>query len=80
MFEAATPPACWKFPPAYKAAPVPSSKTRSDRTVPTIPDPRGFHPLPSHLAMPGADWLPAVRKFPPAYKAGPLPSSKISRA
>jgi hypothetical protein len=75
-----TPPAVVKFPPAYKAGPVPLSKTVRALTVPFIPDPKADHAEPFHLAMRLALTPPAMVKFPPAYKADPVPSLNAASA
>src|SRR5260221_514637 len=81
MFSAADPPALAKVPPAYSAAPEPSSKTVSALTdvPPAVPSPiptsSGDQLAPSNLAMRFALVFPAAEKVPAAYSEVPEPSS-----
>src|SRR4051812_3709219 len=64
-----------KFPPAYKAGPVPSSYTTSEKTGPFIPLPSAVQLVPFHFATEWTTVPLAPKNDPPAYIARPLPSS-----
>src|SRR5438552_5919646 len=71
MELALTLPAVENNPPAYRSLPDATSAFTSGEphSEHPIPEPRGNHALPFHLAMRLALTAPAVVKVPPAYRS-----------
>jgi hypothetical protein len=68
MLLAAVPPACVNVPAAYRF-PAPSNArvaTDMEPELLVMPDPSGFHDVPSHIAIRFAATLPIFVKFPAA--------------